>query len=177
MRELLLRLEFIDHERFPAFTGGDDLTSSCGESHFQLLEQTILGDGKPVLILEDDVDVELLFNPKIDIPEGADCVYLGISHGDRTYGARDMGHGWLQVHRIFSTHAILHLNRKYSEDMIQIGRKWNEDGKPFDVGLAYELQGKYRVCTPDEPLFFQSNSRNKANKWELITRTPLVCNA
>ncbi len=176
MRTLLYGLRFSKQGRFSAFTKKDNHTENCGESHFRLLEQTILKDGEPILILEDDVDVETSFNPILDIPEGADCVYLGISHGDRTYGARDMGHGWLQVHRIFATHAILHLNRKYSEEMIQVGRKWIEDGKPFDVGLAYELQGKYKVCTPTEPLFFQSDSKNKVNKWELVTRTPLVCN-
>ncbi len=176
MRSLLFRLGFSDHKRFPAFVEWDDKTSNTGESHFRLLEQTILKDGNPILILEDDADVELSFNPNLDIPEEADCVYLGTSHGDLRYGAKDIGHGWLQVERVFATHAILHMSKQYAEDMVCIGRKWTEEGKPFDVGLAYELQRKHRVCTPCEPLFFQSETRNKDTRFEDITRLPLVSN-
>ena len=61
MQELLARLGFTQHERFAAITQHEDATRNCGESHFQCLERTILKDGKPVLILEDDVEAEPIF--------------------------------------------------------------------------------------------------------------------
>ena len=177
MSRLLSRLDFVDAGRFPGVEKFTDPTRNCGESHFNLLDMTIVRDGKPVLILEDDVDVETTFCAELDYPDDAECVYLGTSHGDLNYGAMDIGHGWLQVVRMFSTHAILHISREYAEEMVRVGRMWGERGAAFDVGLAYELQPKYRVCAPCEPLFYQSDAMNVRNRWEATTRTPLVMNA
>ena len=67
MQELLDGLGFTDHQRFSAVTGiephegvrrGEEHYRNCAESHFKILEETILSDGKPVLILEDDVDFD-----------------------------------------------------------------------------------------------------------------------
>ena len=96
MNELLDGLGFTNHERFSVVTGiaphegvrrGEEHYRNCAESHFKILEETILADGEPVLILEDDVEVnpEAFVVSEFPIPENADCIYLGISTGDGNF--------------------------------------------------------------------------------------------
>ena len=121
MVSLLNEHGFIDHERFSAVTEkqlselGSILakmpenygTHMCGLSHRKLLKETILKDNKPVFILEDDVDVEeSAIKYKISIPEDADAIYFGISHGDYYYSAVDCGNDWIKIKQVFATHAI-----------------------------------------------------------------------
>ncbi len=172
MRGLLSRLDFVDQDRFPGIKD-ENGTAGCGESHCKLLEQTIIKDGKPILILEDDVDLGT-FKPYLAFPEDAECVYLGTSHGDLRYSADPQGPYWFRIKEVFATHAILHIDPDYAQDMVDITRKWIAVGRPFDVGLARELQTKRKVYALREPMFYQSDAKNEKNKWEVTTRTPLV---
>jgi hypothetical protein len=132
MVELLNQYEFTDHERFSAVTGidphegvnrGEEHYRNCAESHFKVLEETIMKDGKPVMILEDDVEIEPpAWTAEVPIPEDADAIYFGTSHGDRHYEAIDMNNGWLKIKRVFSTHAILHINKEFSRRVIEEGK-------------------------------------------------------
>jgi hypothetical protein len=185
MQELLDGLGFTDHQRFSAVTGiephegvrkGEEHYRNCAESHFKILEETVLSDGKPVLILEDDVDVDdvIKHNMVIPVPDDADAIYLGTSHGDGNYKAMDLGNGWLKIERVFATHAIMHITKRFTESVIEVGKKWiYEINRPFDVGIAYDIQHKFNVYAPAKPFFYQSDAKNGANKWEQITRTPL----
>ena len=84
MVELLDKLQYKNAERFNAITSVDVkqknqfyLTHCCGESHFHALEETILSDNEPVLILEDDVEVEYKnYLNEFEIPKGIDALYL-----------------------------------------------------------------------------------------------------
>ena len=185
MRGLLYGLGFIDHEKFSAITGiephegvraGEEHYRNCAESHFKILEETILSDGQPILILEDDVDVDAVIssNLEVPVPEDADAIYFGTSHGDGNYEAIDLNNGWLKIQRVFATHAIMHISKKFSEEVIRVGKKWiYEHNRPFDVGIAYDIQKSFNVYAPKKPFFFQADSKNSSNKWEEITRTPL----
>ena len=185
MRGLLYGLGFTDHEKFSAITGiephegvraGEEHYRNCAESHFKILEETILSDGQPILILEDDVDVDAVIssNLEVPVPEDADAIYFGTSHGDGNYEAIDLNNGWLKIQRVFATHAIMHISKKFSEEVIRVGKKWiYEHNRPFDVGIAYDIQKSFNVYAPKKPFFFQADSKNSSNKWEEITRTPL----
>ena len=185
MRGLLYGLGFTDHERCSAVTGiephegvraGEAHYRNCAESHFKILEQTILFDDQPVLILEDDVDVDSVIhsNMEVPIPEDADAIYFGTSHGDGNYEAIDLKNGWVKIQKVFATHAIMHINKSFSQKVIDVGKKWiYEHNRPFDVGIAYEIQSEFNVYAPLRPFFFQADSKNGVNKWESITRTPL----
>ena len=184
MNELLDGLGFTNHERFSAVTGiaphegvrrGEEHYRNCAESHFKILEETILADGEPVLILEDDVDTlrdAIVF--EFPVPESTDCIYLGVSTGDGSFEAIDQKNGWAKIQRVFATHAILHLSKEMSQDVIDFGKKFiYENNTPFDVGLAYEVQPRYNVLTPYVPFFYQADSKNTVNKWEHLTINPL----
>ena len=184
MVELLNLYEFTDHERISAVTGidphegvrpGEEHYRNCAESHFKTLEETILKDGEPVLILEDDVEVEPpAWTPEIPIPEDADAIYFGTSHGDRQYQAIDMQNGWIKIKRVFSTHAIMHINKDFSRRVIEEGKNHIYNlNRPFDVGIAYNVQPEFNVYAPKFPFFYQADSKNTLNKWEGITRNKL----
>ena len=184
MQELLDGLGFTDHQRFSAVTGiephegvrrGEEHYRNCAESHFKLLEETILSDGQPVLILEDDVDFDsTIFTKEIPLPENADAFYYGISHGDGNYDVEKVCDGLLKGNKIFATHAIMHINPEYSKKVIEVGKRWiYERNHPFDVGCAYEVQPNFVVYASEVPPVYQADSKNSVNKWEGLTRTPL----
>ena len=182
MLELLERLEFKNVERFNAITSVDVqeknefyLTHCCGESHFHELEETILADGEPVLILEDDIEVEAgAYVPEPHIMEDTDAIYFGTSHGDSNYEAINQLNGWSKICRVFSTHAILYMNPAYAQGVVDEGRNHIYNlNRPFDVGIAYGGQHKFNVYAPMVPFFYQADSKNTVNQWERITRTPL----
>ena len=185
MEELFERLEFKNTSRFSAVTNiephegvrpGEEHYRNCAESHFAILQDAIDNNSFPVLILEDDVDIEeSVFTTNLEnIPDDADAIYMGTSHGDNNYLAEDVGNGWMRVQRVFATHSIMWLNEKLAKEVIETGKRWiYERNHPFDVGIAYELQPRFKVYAPHVPFFYQADAKNNKNKWESLTRTPL----
>ena len=55
---------------------------------------------------------------EIPVPDDADAIYLGTSHGDGNYKAIDLGNGWLKIERVFATHAIMHITKRFTESVI-----------------------------------------------------------
>jgi len=192
MVSLLNEHGFLFHKRFSGVTETDEFildenygTHMCGLSHRKLLKETILKDNKPVFILEDDVDIEeSAIKYKISIPEDADAIYFGISHGDENYSAVDCGNDWLRIKQVFATHAILHINPKYSESVVLKIEDAVERNKPFDVELAYHVQPQFKIYTPRVPFFYQSDGKNEISidnqmitqggTNEIFTRKPLI---
>jgi|TARA_R100001460_G_scaffold796_6_gene3553 hypothetical protein len=187
MVELLGDKNFTNHERFNALTEDAEfgwtkekspewfVTHMCGLSHRKLLMETIIKDDKPVLILEDDVEIEHpTWMDEIPVPRDADAVYLGTSHSDMRYRAEDHGNGWNKITGVFGTHAILHLNKKYASEMCIMIERCVKNNHPFDVSLAKDLQGRFNVYAPYSPFFYQADSKNTTNKYEAITRPPLT---
>jgi hypothetical protein len=184
MDTLLKGYNFTNHERVSAVTGiephdgvrpGEEHYRNCAESHFKILEDTILKDKEPVLILEDDVEIDINnFVNELPIPEDADAVYLGTSHGDNNYLATNQGNGFNKIERVYATHAILHINPRFSEEVIRHGKYYiYKNNRPFDLAIAYEVQKQFNVYAPLNPFFYQSDAKNAVNKWEQITRSPL----
>ena len=186
MNELLDGLGFTNHERFNALTEDTEfgltkekspdwfVTNMCGMSHRKLLNETIIKDDNPILILEDDIEVESSsWINEFPIPDDADAVYLGTSHSDMRYTAIDQGNGWSKIDGVFGTHAILHLNKKYAVEMSDIVVQCIKNNCPFDVSLAKMVQRKYNIYAPYSPFFYQADSKNSTNKYETITRQPL----
>ena len=181
MEELCERVGFRNASRFSAVTGidphedvrpGEEHYRNCAESHFKIFEET---DSYPLLILEDDVETESVFTCDLEnVPDDADAIYLGTSHGDGNYSAQDVGDGWMRIEKVFATHSILYLNERICKTVIDIGRHWIYNlNRPFDVGFAYQVQPQFKVYAPHVPFFYQADSKNKKNKWEDLTRTPL----
>tara|TARA_R100001082_G_scaffold110645_1_gene91173 strand:- start:2122 stop:2709 length:588 start_codon:yes stop_codon:yes gene_type:complete len=188
MVTLLNEHGFTNHERFRATTDSAEFgitkencrwfgTHMCGLSHRKLLKETIIEDSNPILVLEDDIEVEdKNIQYEVEIPDDADAVYFGTSQGDCNYSAIEAGNGFAKVKRIFATHAILHINPKYSEMVVKITEDAVKADGPFDVGIAYGVQEKFNVYAVKSPFFYQADSKNTVNKYEYITRIPLLLN-
>lgn len=190
MEEMVNRLGFRNASRFSAVSGiephegvrhGEEHYRSCAESHFSILADAIKNDEFPLLILEDDVEVENGIDTfldhidgEIEVPDDIDALYLGTSHGDNTFKAVDHDSGFLRITNVFATHAILYFNPKMAKDVIDHGETWiYEHCTPFDLCLARKIQHQYNVYSVRTPWFYQSDAKNSVNKWEAITRTPL----
>jgi hypothetical protein len=137
----------------------------CGLSHLRALRMSTFG--RPLLILEDDVEVSDFFSQIIDLPADADAVYLGAS----VYGAVDIvdyvgftqmlaaevvDDDLLRVYNLLSTHAILYLTDNFKQAAAEsvlcslVDRDWEHD-----KGMA-KLQETFTVYALRRPMFFQA---------------------
>ena len=188
MVTLLNERGFKNHERFAAMCEDTEFgitkdncnwfgTHMCGLSHRKLLNETIVSDGEPIFVLEDDVEIENdNIKYEIEIPDDADAVYLGTSQGDCNYSAISANEDTAKVQRIFATHAIIHLNPEYSKRVVQVTEDAVKADGPFDVQIAYGVQKDFNVYAVKVPYFYQADSKNTVNKYEYITRIPLLLN-
>jgi hypothetical protein len=143
----------------------------CGQSHLDILENKDYGT--PLLILEDDAEFTEAFNPVMNIPDNADGVYLGISKGNVYYQSKRYNPDYLRIAGILATHAILYINEEYRKKMAEVDRHCIYNLKrPWDLGAA-GLQQEFKVYTPSKPYFYQADNRDSANKWEMLTDSPL----
>jgi len=186
MISLLEKLKFTNTERFSAITNiekdpnarkGEEHYRSCAESHFAILQKAIENKEFPIIIFEDDVDVDMeVFSPEMTIPDDSHAIYLGTSLGNNLYSAYDIGEGLHKIQRVYATHAIMYLNEEFAKFVISTGRWWiYTKNRPFDLGYAYLVQPYSNVYTPHKPMFYQSAAFNEGNVYnvELLTTTPL----
>jgi hypothetical protein len=143
----------------------------CGMSHIEILDDAKYST--PLLILEDDVEFADNFNPVIEIPDDADGVYLGISHGNIYYGSCKHDENYLRIGGILAAHAILYVTQNYRQAMSEVGKFCLYTlNKPWDVGTA-GIQTQFKVYTPNSPLIYQCDDRESSNKWQMLTDRPL----
>jgi len=143
----------------------------CGQAHVDILEDERYAT--PLLILEDDIEFVENFNPVIEIPDDSDGVYLGISHGNVHYQTCKKDDNHLRIAGILGAHAILYVTDVYRKNMANVGKHclYRMD-MPWDLGTA-GIQQQFKVYTPNNPLMYQSNDRENANKWQTLTDRPL----
>lgn len=139
-------------------------------AHKHVLSENLNSD--PLIVLEDDVDIETNSNFELEVPEETDAVWLGLSHaGQPLYEKIDDKISRLR--HMLSVHAVLYLSEKYKKHVIeQVDDCLFSKDRPFDVGL-YHNQTNFNVYVMNTPIFYQSDAKNSANKWEYLTRRPL----
>ena len=182
MVELLTRLGVKNQKRMTAVTGiephpgvraGEEHYRNCAESHFDILQRAIDNDDFPVMILEDDVDTDMELG-EVEIPDDADMLYVGTSHGDGNFTTNPVDEKENKITQVFATHAIVYFNPAVAKQVIEVGKSSiYRLNKPFDVAIAYQIQPSFNVYAMTQPIFFQSDAKNEKNKWEQMTRTPL----
>lgn len=143
----------------------------CAQSHIELFED-LTNAPTPLLTLEDDVEVFPNFDPVFQVPDGTDAVYLGISTGNQNYISNRVDLQYLRIGRMLAHHAVLYLTDRYRDAVLGVARVCQAGNCPFDVGVS-QLQEKFRVLTPNFPVFFQSDERESANKWQFFTDSPI----
>lgn len=93
---------------------------SCAQSHIEVLEKTILKDGKPVLIFEDDVNETEWFTSVFPVPYGVDCFYVGMNLNSDTI---PIGMGLSKILNVWSLHATIYYSQDYARAFIKEARK------------------------------------------------------
>lgn len=162
----LQNLGFTDIRRFPAY----DIATpklGCATSHNALL--SMLSDhDMPVLVVEDDIEMNYGAIREFDIPEDADAVYLGVSRfglynnrGTRKISAERHDEHLYRIYNMLGAHAILYLNNSYPKFLVQATSKMMEVADNQDKARAGTLKF-FNVYALDKPIFYQNNY-NKLN--------------
>jgi GR25 family glycosyltransferase involved in LPS biosynthesis len=165
------KTERISAKTIPAPSGSkfDKHFVGCGQSHIDALQSGEV----PLLILEDDAQVTEDYREEIDIPHGADAIYLGWSTANKKMTVKNFSEHLVKVTGLAAAHAILYLSKRYkdfAEGAIKIAIY--EEQVPLDVALAY-FQKDFNVYAVRRPYFIQSDARYSLNKWESLTRGEL----
>lgn len=131
---------------------------------------------EPVLILEDDLEFMPACSFILDIPNGADAVYVGICGSNYNF-EKNQNEGrsrveivdsiYAKVLNMLGAHAILYLSRAYKECIAQALKTTLRSN---DVEIA-KHQALYNVYALRYPICWQSAKFNKEFTWvEYITK-------
>ena len=162
---MLKQIGFKFVNRFSAIEHEEGRIIGCARSHYEILNEA----QPPFIILEDDCSLNREINFKIEIPDNADCLYLGISHWGRylnhsgpyvhiTKVDKDI----VRVHNMLATHAILYISKEYANLCKRISYHFGyEVENHLDIGFA-EVHRFFNVYSFDEPLF-------KQYEWNAVT--------
>ena len=132
----------------------------CSKSHLSVLDKM----KRMSLVLEDDV--RLTRNPidVINIPDGTDAIYLGVSSWgyvrgyDRAFEGAVMCSRWddeyKRVLNMCSTHAILYVSQRYIEHSIETMLMSLDEHIASDLLLASHHKD-FNILTPNSPMFYQ----------------------
>lgn len=170
---MLMSLGFNNINRFSAIEHEKGRIVGCARSHYEILKSI----KPPFIILEDDCSLNRDFVNQIELPQGADALYLGISHWGRYLNHSGpyvhyerVDNDVLRVYNMLATHAILYLSDHYVDICKRIAYHHGyiiEDH--IDIGFA-EIQKYYNVYSFDDPLFRQY-------EWSAVTTGRLSENA
>jgi hypothetical protein len=149
----------------PEGTRFDKHFVGCGQSHIDALQS---GDA-PLLVFEDDALATEYYRDEIDIPHGADAIYLGWSKANPKTTVKNFSENLVKVTGLAAAHAILYLTQRfkdYAENAIKVAIY--EEQVPLDIMLAH-IQQQFNVYAVRKPYFIQSDARYSLNKWQSIT--------
>ena len=134
----------------------------CASGHLAAMQNR----KPPFIVLEDDcrlkTDVGL-----VDVPNDADCLYLGIANRGTTDDVKFFRHGHsdqiVRLYDMLSAHAILFLSEAYYRDCVKIAQECVDHGeKALDVAYAKNMP-YWKVYALANPLFHQAECCLKTN--------------
>lgn len=155
---MLKSLGFKNVVRFSAIRHEKGRIIGCARSHYEILKN----QNPPFIILEDDCSLNVEFSEQIEIPDNADCLYLGISHWGRYLNhsgpyvhCEKVNNEIVRVYNMLATHAIMYLTDSYVDVCKRIAYYYGyEIENHIDIGFA-EIQKLYNVYAFDKPIFRQ----------------------
>jgi hypothetical protein len=129
----------------------------------------------PFLILEDDINITGFFKPQIEVPDDADCLYIGssvwgmvngVSTGYGTTGTK-VNDVVCRTHNMLGIHSIVYITKDYIDATISNLKNCNDKEKFCDECIAEEMIN-YKTYCVNYPYFYQNDGHN-----DLVTTTPL----
>jgi len=159
MVKMLEECEFETIIRVEAYSFPDRHLAGCSLSHHVALNEL----DPPFIVFEDDCVIKN-FVPKIEVPDDADAVYLGISswgrmnaHSGPFVQYEVLDNGLVRVYNMLGAHAILYLRQEYTSLCSKIAKNAYEIADHQDIGFA-EVQRYYNVYAVNDPFFYQTSS-------------------
>jgi hypothetical protein len=147
-------------------------TAGVAKAHITALEMALSECDGPFIILEDDVRIDD-FQKKIDVPTGADAIYLGLSMWGLKHGKGQLGisgkrdnAGLYRMYNMLAAHAILYVNHDYARFILDSIPIFLEMGTNQDKMRA-ETMKYWDVYATRNPVFYQSGKYEKYTKFRL----------
>lgn len=129
-------------------------------------------DGQPLLLLEDDVEIDVEGMLAFKIPAHCDAVWVGISRYGKPV-VEPISKTLSKISRMFSAHAILYLSDRFKRHVIDSIQQCLECNLPFDVALAF-YQKDFSVYALNHAVFYQSAAHGGTHDFEALTKGSLV---
>jgi hypothetical protein len=152
-------------------------TIGVAMAHYQVLNQALLDDNFPFIVLEQDVSLMRNLPDSIHIPEGTDAIYLGASQWGLKNGKgglhicveRQNG-GLYRVYNMLAAHAIMYFSRAYVEFLIKGIEVFLQIPTNQDKMRA-ETMKYWNVYALATPLFYQTGRYMPHTKFVLPGKT------
>jgi hypothetical protein len=144
-----------------------DPRSGCAASHHKILSEM-----KDItIILEDDCVIQNNIS-KIEVPDNADAVYLGLSQwgyqndlskpGNFTFSRHGAMKNIYKIDSMLATHAILYISKRYIDACTAVAKYSEENSIHVDQGFA-RIQRYYNIYALGDPVFYQNSNKAATN--------------
>jgi hypothetical protein len=149
-----------------------DKKVGVAKAHMLALEKALSENKGPFIILEDDVSIDD-FQKEINLPAGADAIYLGLSRWGLRAGKGEIGisgirhnSGLYKMYNMLAAHAILYINHKYAQFILDsipmfIDMQTNQDK------LRAETMKYWNIYATRNPVFYQQGRYEKHTRFRL----------
>jgi hypothetical protein len=159
MEKMLVDCGFETIIRIEGISRPDKPVAGCSAAHYKGLRQV-----EPPFILFEDDCVLKTFHNRIEIPDDADAIYLGISSWGRMNGHsgpyvqyQKATEDLYRVYNMLGGHAILYLTEDYVKMCQRVAFHAGYIIEDYqDIGFA-EIQRWFNVYSFDEPMFYQTS--------------------
>jgi hypothetical protein len=158
---------FKKYKRFQGVYKPKDPISGCAASHYGILSEL----KNMSIILEDDCVIKNNIS-KIEIPDDADAVYLGLSQwgyykdssrpGNFNFTRNGRIKDIYKVDSMLATHAILYISKRYINACAAVAKYSEDNSVHVDQGFA-RIQRYYNVYALGNPIFYQSSNKDATN--------------
>ena len=164
-------LGFENVTRVPGTVGSGKILG-CTLAHIKAIDTALQATNGSFAIFEDDIFIKNP-NTKINIPETADALYLGISRwgiyngtGHRHIAIEKYDRDLYRVYNMLSTHGILYLNREYAKLIMKAYDFFVSTSDAMDKANA-ELMKYFEVYALTDPMVYQDGINEKETNFVL----------
>jgi hypothetical protein len=144
----------------------------CTMAHSEAIRIALRKTDGPFAIFEDDIFIKNP-NTKIDVPETADALYVGISRwgiyngtGHRRISIEQHDRDLYRVYNMLSAHGIVYFNRDYAKLLLRSYEFYLHINDVQDKGNA-ELMKYFEVYGLADPMVYQDGINEKETNFTL----------
>jgi hypothetical protein len=174
LRGILEKYGFRTIKRSPAVM---DKIKAIGvaRAHMLALETALAECKGPFLILEEDIDIRSA-RFVVEIPSGADAIYLGASIWGLKDGRGQKGMisgqringGFYRMLNMLAAHAVLHVNHDYARFLLRHIPTFIDMGTNQDK-LRAETMKYWNIYAQSDPIFYQTGKYQKYTNVKLAS--------